>query len=198
MTEFPETKSEILVRIQTAEDQEAWAQFVSPYRPVIYRLACRRGMQNADAQEVVQLVLMSVGNSIKRWERLSGVRFRHWLRKVIKNTTLNVLSRKPIDLALGGTDAQDLFNEEIEQNPGHEDEFEFEARREIFQQAAAIVQAEVRGNTWEAFQLSVIDGLSVEDAAHKLGISTGGVYAARGRVMARLNSAVNQLKKELD
>ena len=44
VTEFPETKSEILLRIQSAEDLEAWEEFVSMYRPVIYRMARRRGL----------------------------------------------------------------------------------------------------------------------------------------------------------
>lgn len=196
MTEFPETKSEILARIRSAEDREAWEQFVSMYRPVIYRLARRRGLQDADALDLVQRVLLSVAGAIQQWERIGNIRFRHWLRKVTKNAALNALSRKPNDIAQGGTDAQDLLNKEVGFNPEHELDFELEARREVFHRAAAIVQSEVRCNTWEAFQLTVIDGMSVNEAANQLGISAGGVYAARGRVIGRLRAIVKDLEKK--
>ena len=104
MTEFPETKSEILLRIQSAEDREAWEEFTSMYRPIIYRMARRQGLQDADAQDLVQRVFVSVAGAIPRWERLPNIRFRHWLRKVTKNAVLNALSRKPRDVGIGGTE----------------------------------------------------------------------------------------------
>ena len=195
MTEFPETKSEVLLRIQSAEDREAWDQFVSMYRPVIYRMARRHGLQDADALDLVQRVLMSVAGAINKWEPTGNARFRHWLRRVTKNAVLNALTRKPRDLAQGGTDALDLLSDEIQHGPEQERGFELEARRECFHRAAVIVQAEVRGNSWEAFQLTVIDGLSAAEAAKKLGISTGGVFAARGRVMDRLRRVVSEFEE---
>ena len=48
LTEFPETRDTLLVRVRSPENQEAWDQFVLIYRPVIYRLARYRGLQDAD------------------------------------------------------------------------------------------------------------------------------------------------------
>ena len=196
MTEFPDTKSEILVRIQSHEDREAWEQFVSMYRPIIYRIARRRGLQDADAQDVTQRVLLSVAGAIHRWE--SGddrVRFRHWLRRVTKNAVLNALTRRPDDEGQGGTDAQDLLSEQEKQNPDFEREFVLETRREIFHRAATVVQDELRGNTWQAFHLTVVNGMPVVEAAETLGISEGGVYAAQGRAMDRLKRAVKKIEE---
>ncbi len=52
MTESPETQSLLLANIQSLENREAWSEFVPIYRPVIYRMARRRGMQDADAQDL--------------------------------------------------------------------------------------------------------------------------------------------------
>ena len=60
MTEFPETRSALLVEVRSPENREAWEQFVLVYRPVIYRMARRRGMQDADAQDVAQNILVRV------------------------------------------------------------------------------------------------------------------------------------------
>ena len=74
MTEFPDTQSLLLANIQSLENREAWAEFVQIYRPVVYRMARRRGMQDADAQDLSQDVLVRVSKAIDRWEPQSGVR----------------------------------------------------------------------------------------------------------------------------
>jgi RNA polymerase sigma-70 factor, ECF subfamily len=68
MTEFPDTQSMLLANIQSLENREAWAEFVQIYRPVIYRMARRRGMQDADAQDLSQDVLVRISKAISRWE----------------------------------------------------------------------------------------------------------------------------------
>ena len=40
--------------------------------------------------------------------------------------------------------------------------------------------------TWLAFSLTMVDGLSVEDAAQRLGMAVGSVYAARSRMVAKI------------
>jgi RNA polymerase sigma-70 factor, ECF subfamily len=42
-------------------------------------------MQDADAQDLVQTVLIRVAGAIDRWEAEPGVRFRHWLRRIARN-----------------------------------------------------------------------------------------------------------------
>jgi hypothetical protein len=56
VTEFPDTRESLLVQVRSAANREAWDEFVLVYRPVIYRLARNRGMQDADAQDLAQRV----------------------------------------------------------------------------------------------------------------------------------------------
>ena len=44
MLSFPETRHSLLVRLKDPRDQAAWGTFVVAYRPVIYRMARRRGI----------------------------------------------------------------------------------------------------------------------------------------------------------
>jgi len=69
MTEYPETRDSLLVQVGDPQNAEAWEQFARIYRPVIFRLARRRGLQDADAHDLSQQVLMSVASSIEHWER---------------------------------------------------------------------------------------------------------------------------------
>lgn len=60
MTEIPETRHSLLVRVRDPRDHEAWDQFARIYRPVAYRLARAHGLQDADAEELAQSVLMAI------------------------------------------------------------------------------------------------------------------------------------------
>lgn len=56
-SESPETRESLLIRVRDLQDRDAWDQFVQIYRPVVYRLARNRGLQDADAQDLAQKVL---------------------------------------------------------------------------------------------------------------------------------------------
>ena len=131
MTEFPETRDSLLVRVRSPNNREAWDQFVQIYRPIIYRLARSRGLQDADAQDLAQQVLVSVASAIGTWEKSDEkVRFRHWLRRVARNAIVNALSRRPQDLAVGGSSAQSLLADQQCDTPNSVNEIEMEYRRE--------------------------------------------------------------------
>ncbi|MFO0820036.1 MAG: sigma-70 family RNA polymerase sigma factor [Pirellulales bacterium] len=195
-SQFPETHASLLLQLQNSGNQEAWLEFVSIYRPIIYRLARRRGLQDADSQDLAQQVLISVSRSIEHWQKSDeSVRFRHWLRRVAKNAICNALTRQPKDRAGGGTSAQNLLEEYADPDPSVTREFELEYRRELFLRAAAVVRADVAADTWQAFQLAVVEGVPIEDVASRLNKSVGAAYAARGRVMNRLRQVIDELER---
>ena len=194
-TEFPQTRASLLVRLKSPEDGAAWQEFVEIYRPVIYRIARRRGLQDADAQDLTQKVLLSISNAFPSWEkRDESVRFRHWLRRVARNAIVNALTRKPKDAAVGGTAVQDLLADQP-RDETIDHEVTLEHRRELFCRAAGVVRTEVAPDTWRVFQLAVIEDLPIEEVAKQVGKSVGAAYACRGRVMNRLRRAVERLEE---
>ncbi|MDA1231008.1 MAG: sigma-70 family RNA polymerase sigma factor, partial [Planctomycetota bacterium] len=96
----------------------------------------------------------------------------------------------------GGDDA-DLQLDEV---PGRADElsseFDLEYRREVFRWAAEQVRNSVAETTWQAFHLTHIQGVSITDTARQLGLSTGSVYVARGRIMNRLRELAKQFEEQ--
>ena len=197
-TKFPATRASLLLQLKSGDDEAAWHDFVTTYRPVIYRIARKRGLQDADAQDLAQKILISVANALPSWEPREA-RFRHWLRRVTRNAVLNQLTRRPKDAAVGGTAALELL---ADQSSGEADkldyEFTLEYRRELYFRAAAMVQAEVAAESWQVFQLAVIENSPIEDVAQQTGKSIGAAYACRGRVMNRLRSTVKQLEENAE
>lgn len=65
MTSAPTTRASLLLRLRDSRDHTAWVEFVTLYEPVVYRLLRRHGLQDADAQELMQeLFWRSAGASI--------------------------------------------------------------------------------------------------------------------------------------
>jgi RNA polymerase sigma-70 factor (ECF subfamily) len=196
MTEFPSTQAALLAAIKTPENRQAWDEFIAIYRPAIYRMARQRGLQDADAQDVTQDILVRVTNAIGQYEQQPGTKFRHWLRRVAKNAILTAFTQSPKDFATGGSGGADLLARQSDSSPELEQQLETEFRRELYLRAAATVRSDVNAETWRAFELTVVEGLACEDAAAVLGKSVGMVYASRSRIVKRLREQIEQLERE--
>ncbi len=196
MPEFPETVDSLIVRVRDPSNRAAWDQFEQLYRPVIFRTARAKGLQHADALDLVQQVFLAVASAIDKYEkRDDGVRFRHWLSRVTRNAILRALSRGPRDRASGGTGMVDVLAEIPDADAETDALLALEYRRELFQRAAEQVRGDVHESTWLAFEMTSLQQTSIERTAEVLGISTGSVYAARSRVMRRIRNAVVKLEE---
>ena len=195
MNTFPETRESLLVLLGDASHREAWEHFVTIYQPVIFRLAKGRGLQDADAQDLSQQVLISVASAIGRWQKQDeSIRFRHWLRRVTRNHIINALTRKPQDLAIGGTAFVQLLQETPADSALIETEIETEYRRELYLLAADRVRSDVAQETWQAFHQTTVLGKEIAEVASQLGKSVGTIYASRSRIMRRLREAVKHIE----
>jgi RNA polymerase sigma factor (sigma-70 family) len=186
-----------LLRLCDSEDHAAWVEFVTLYEPVIYRLLRQHGLQDADARDVMQELLLAVSRSIDRWdpskERGS---FRGWLGRVARNLVINWLKQRGDRVvAAGDSDLQSMLGMLPAADEPDTVEFDRELRRTLFHRAGERVQGDVHRATWEAFWETAVVGTSPADAAMKLGMTIGAVRVAKCRVLARLRAAVTELEK---
>jgi RNA polymerase sigma factor (sigma-70 family) len=198
MSASPDTRASLLIRLKDRADDEAWTEFTEIYRPVIYRLACRKGLQHADADDLVQQVLVAVARVIDRWEiDPQRARFRTWLSRVATNAVINALTRGSPDRGSGDSGLNDFLDARPDAADGPASELvRVEHRREVFRWAARQIQPEFHPATWDAFWLTAVDGREIEEVARQLNRSRGSVYAARSRVMRRLKEKVQEWQEE--
>jgi RNA polymerase sigma factor (sigma-70 family) len=194
MGEAPVTRRSLIVKLHDRADEAAWKEFVTLYEPLIYRLARRKGLQDADASDLCQDVFRAVSQAIDGWDpdpRRGS--FRGWLSRIARNLLINFLTRRPHQLrGSGATSVQDLLEEQPAPDPDTTAYFEAEYRKRLFQWAADEINGEYTPATWAAFWRTAVDGIAPKDVAASLGMSVGAVYIARSRVLSRLRQRIEE------
>lgn len=196
--ESPVTRASLLVRLRDSSNHEAWREFLQLYSPLVYGFVRNRGLQDADAADLLQEVLRSVSGSIGRldYDKQKGG-FRAWLFTITRNRLSTYLSGRRSTAAAGADSTiQKMLDAEPDRSGSLEEEWEREFQRQLTSTAMQAIEPEFEEKTWKAFWLSAVDGVSAADVGKTLGMSTGAVYVAKSRVLARLKTEIQRLQTE--
>lgn len=187
----PETRASLIVRLGNPSDDLAWSEFLQIYEPMLFRLASRWGLQEADAREVVQDTLVGVSKSIRGYSTdKQGASFRRWLSTIARNKLADHLSkRSKQEQGSGDSDVGRWLNQQAADDSATS-VWDWNQRREVFNWAAKKVCAQVNEQTWQAFHRTTVLAEDVKVVANDLGVREGMIYVARSRVMARLRKVV--------
>lgn len=185
------TRVSLILRVADENDVHAWQQFAEIYEPLVYRIATARGLQPADAHDLVQEVMTRVARSISSWnpDSTRGT-FRGWISTIARNLIIDFLRHKN---RLPRTSDHSEIRLLVEQTPDESAEsalLDLELEKQIFAWAARQVQDQVQEKTWQAFWQTSVEHRSVQDVAAELRMTAGAVYIARSRVMSRLKEVV--------
>lgn len=192
------TRASLLARLGDPEDRLAWQQFVELYGSLLYGFARQRGLQDADAADLTQEVLLAIVQTAGRWhydpQRGS---FRGWLYGVTRNKIAQFLTnRRSQPLGSGDSTTQQRLAEQPKPEADLEATWEQEYQQHLFRLAAAQIQKHFNPTTWKAFWRTAVEGARGAAVAAELGLSVGAVYVARSRVLARLTEEIQQLRTD--
>lgn len=191
------TRTSLVLRLQDAGDLAAWDEFAAIYGPVVFSIATSRGFQVADAENLVQEVFMAVASSVSDWlQRDDRGSFRAWLLRIARNAAVDMITQRATR-TLGRDDSEAQAHLANLPAPSElSSALDLEYERMVFLRAAERVRASVAERTWDAFWLTSVEEISVEDAAAKLNTRPGNIYFARSRVMARIKELVQQYQDQ--
>jgi RNA polymerase sigma-70 factor (ECF subfamily) len=190
------TRPSLLARLRDAADAESWQTFVHTYAPLVFRYARHRGVQDADAADITQDVLVRVARSMRAFAyQPERGRFRDWLGTVTRNQLSSFLARRQRTERVGASDRPS----EVEEAAAPEADSEWTAA--FHAQVLAVALERIRPGfeavTWDAFLRVWQAGRPALDVAQELGLPIDKVYAAKARVLKRLREEILLLADDL-
>jgi RNA polymerase sigma-70 factor (ECF subfamily) len=191
----PETSVTLLARLRdTPADQSAWGEFVARYGRKIYGWCRHWGLQEADAEDVTQEVLLKLSTKMHDFSYDRSGSFRAWLKTLTHHAWQDfVTGRRRAGEAQGGSAVRDMLHtvearEDLLARLG--EEFD----RELLEAAAARVRQRVRPHTWDAYRLTAVEGLSGAETARQLGLKVATVFVAKSKVQGMLQEEIARLE----
>jgi RNA polymerase sigma-70 factor (ECF subfamily) len=187
------TSSTLLERLQqTPSDQAAWEEFVGRYGRRIHGWCAQWGLQEADAQDVTQTVLLKLLRAMQTFRYDPAQKFRAWLKTVTHHAWQDLVRSRP-QVSADNSAAEGPL-ESLAARDDLAARLEAAYEHDLLEQALVRVRPRVQSQTWDAFYLTACDGVSGAEAAARLGIPITSVYKAKSNVQKLLEEEVRYLE----
>jgi RNA polymerase sigma-70 factor (ECF subfamily) len=186
----PTTRTTLLHRLRHhPTDEAAWREFVDRYGKQIYTWCRRWHLQDADAHDVTQTVLLKLARRMQTFEYDPKQSFRAWLRTVTHRALQDYLTdRTPLSAAresLDGLESQEDLLARLERV------FDLE----LLEAGRLRVRLRVQSQTWRAYELTAEQQVPAVEAARQLGMAITAVYAAKSHVLKMLQEEIAELEE---
>ncbi len=198
------TRASLLERLKDPDDQMSHQEFYQLYRNLIYGVAMKYGLSDADAQDIIQETMKSVTGKLAGFNYDPKVgSFKAWL---LQNTRWRIIellrSQKNVfkNPSTTGDDTRRTGTmERIEDPSGNnlDEVWEKEWQRTLLERAMTKVKQEVRPLQFQIFDCYVLKEWPVEKVTKVLGVSAAQAYLAKLCVSKKLKDEVKRLENEL-
>jgi RNA polymerase sigma factor (sigma-70 family) len=190
------TRITLLGRLRLEPDnQAAWGEFVEHYGAKIYGWCRKWSLQEADAQDVTQNVLLKLAQKLREFSYDPSRSFRAWLKTITHHAWSDfVESQKRPGLGSGDSRVGGML-QCVEARDDLVKHLDAEFDRELLEEAMGRVRLRVAPQTWSAFTLTALEGLSGAEAAGRIPMQVAQVFVAKRRVQKMLQQEIARLEK---
>ena len=204
------TRWSLLNRLKDLDDQRSWQEFFDTYWKLIYGVARKTGLSDAEAQDVVQETVISVSKKIGGFEcdPAAGA-FKSWLLKLTRWRILNQLKKRQGWSApdAGGSlmagaahpsddDTPRTATLDRIADPGGMDleaVWNEEWEKNLAEAAMERVKRQVKAKQFQMFELYVLQRWPVREVARMVGVSAAQVYLAKHRISRLVRKEIKNL-----
>jgi RNA polymerase sigma-70 factor (ECF subfamily) len=198
------TRRSLLSRLKSWEDQESWREFFNTYWKLIYGVAIRAGLTEAEAEEVVQETVISVAKTMPGFKYDPKVcSFKTWLQHLTRKRIIDELRKRPppsaVHLHIGKEGARTSTAERVPDPASFDLDalWDAEWQKNILDAAMERVKAKVNPRQYQMFYLNVVKQLPVAQVTRSLRVSAGQVYLAKHRISALIKKEVRVLETKM-
>jgi RNA polymerase sigma-70 factor (ECF subfamily) len=200
--DFIPTRYSLLSRLQNRDDQDSWKDFFDTYWRLIYSIALKSGLTEAEAQDVVQETIICIAKDIEKFKRDRTLgSFKGWLRNLTRwRIADQIRKRDPATNGFKPTDTNACPSELTEiadpADAGLEKIWDEEWQTNLMSAAVERVKRRVKEEHYQIFDLNIVRQWPANKVARALGVNIAQVYLAKHRVLALIKKEVRLLEKQ--
>jgi RNA polymerase sigma factor (sigma-70 family) len=195
------TRRSLVDRLGNWDDHTRWQEFFDTYWKLIYSVARKAGLSDAEAQDVVQETIITVAKNIGKLGYDPGVgSFKGWLLNIARwriadqfrkrmpghNSAIRLSDDRRTVTIERVADSNAIDLEEL---------WEREWQENLLATAMTRLKKKVAPKHFQIFDCSVRKEWPAQKIADALGVSVGQVYLVRHRVAALLKKEIKALER---
>ena len=201
------TRHSLLNRLKDWGDQTSWQDFFDTYGKLIYNVASKTGLSDAEAQEVVQETVIAVARKIGEFKAdPAHGSFSAWLMQLTRWRIADQFRKRqkeasrlaPTGLALPSV-SDETSTDPLERIPDPatlpiDTLWQQEWERHSMAAALERVKRQVSPRQFQMFDLHVLQNQPVQTTARTLKTSVASVYMAKHRISRLLKKEIRKLE----
>jgi RNA polymerase sigma-70 factor (ECF subfamily) len=191
------TRNSLIDRLPNWDDRAKWQEFFDTYWRLIYGVARKSGLSDAESQDVVQETVLSVARNISRYDRNAGS-FKSWLMQLTRWRIVDQVRKRGPAVARGMSDGTHTATIDCLPDPAGrqlESLWDDEWRQTLFQTALDRVKKKVNAKHFQIFDCIVLKKWSPAKVASTLGVNVAQVYLIKHRIAGMLKREVAALER---
>ncbi len=194
------TRVSLLARLKDWDNQGSWQEFFERYWQLIYCVALKSGLNEAEAQDAVQETLLAVAKNIKSFKYdPARCSFKSWLLLITRQRIIWQL-RKRLPLPPPGERMNTSETSTMEKIPDSNAmnldwSWDQEWQKNLMSMALERVKRQVSPRQFQIFDLYVLQNWPAAEVAKTLRISLAQVYLAKHRTAFLLRREVKRVER---
>ncbi|MHC5113908.1 MAG: sigma-70 family RNA polymerase sigma factor [Planctomycetota bacterium] len=187
------TQPSLLSRVRDPDDHAAWSEFDDRYGELIVRFCRIRGLQQSDAEDIRQVVLMSLSSALRGFQYSPARgRFRSYLGRVVRNAISRHFGRPGVPLCALDTNGGLEPGE-----PDDDGQWEQEWVHHHLRRAMVTIRRSYDPRSVEVFD-RLLAGTTTQQVAREMQMSEQAVHKVKQRIRNRLRALVERQVEEED
>ena len=196
------TRASLIGRLKNWQDHSSWKEFFDTYWKLVYGVARKTGMTDAEAQDVVQETMLSVAKHMPGFKYNPAVgSFKAWLLKLTRWRIIDQIRKRPPPAShrplADGTGTGTVENLVDPKSQVLDKVWDAEWEKNLLDAAVSSVKRKLDPQKYQIFDFCANKGWPPEKVAGRFQISVEQVYLAKHRITGMIKVEVARLKKKM-
>jgi len=199
------TRSSLVKRLHNWNDHGGWQEFFDRYWKLIYAVAVKAGLSDAEAQDVVQETVVAVAKQMREggYDRAKSS-FKNWLCLITRRRIIDHFRRRTKVKGRPAASSDDTSRTDTVARVPDPASLELDSvwdeewRKNLVDAAIERVKEQVAAKQFQIFDLATLKELPVREVTKLLKVNAAQVYLARHRVSALVKKEAARLEAQAE